>query len=316
MAKVGEKIATRQAYGSALLALGKADSSVVVLGADLNVSMNQTGFAKAFPERFFNFGISEQDMVSTAAGLAWSGKTVFAGTFAIFMEIAFERARQSIARPSLNVKLVGGHAGLLTGEDGESAHAMLDLALFRGLPNFTVVFPADATETEKAVLALSKLKAPAYLRVCRGKTPVFFGDDHPFQLGKAHVVRDGGDATIVSTGPILSEALQAAAALEKEGVSARVINMHTIKPLDKETLLKAARDTGVIVTIEDHSIIGGLGSAVSEVLSENYPVPLFRVGVRDTFTESGTPEELYRKYGLTADNVVRAVKNLLVGKRN
>ena len=308
-------IATRDGFGKALLNLGRENKLVVNLEADLGKSTKSILFAKEFPDRTINFGISEQDMMTTAAGLAYSGKIPFASTFAIFTERAFEQIRNSVARTNLNVKIVGSHSGLLTGDDGDSAQCIEDLSVYRSLPNMVVLSPADAIETEKATYAMAEHVGPMYLRIGREKIPVLFDANYKFELGKGVLLRDGKDVTIFATGPLVSIALDAAKLLEQEKISARVINIHTIKPIDKDLIIKAATETKAIVTAEDHNIIGGLGSAVSEVLTEYALAPLERVGVKDRFGESGKPAELYKKYGLTAEEIVKHAKKAIARKR-
>ncbi|HVL88397.1 MAG TPA: transketolase C-terminal domain-containing protein [Candidatus Thermoplasmatota archaeon] len=306
--------ATREGYGQGLLEAGDRYGDVVVCGADLNVSLLQTGFRDKFPDRFFNFGISEGDMVCAAAGLAACGKVVFAGTFAIFTERAFEPIRNTICRQKLDVKIAGSHAGLMTGEDGSSAQAIEDIAIYRALPNMRVLVPADATEARMATVALARNPGPTYIRLTRGKVPVLFGDDHRFELGKGQILRDGTDATILACGPLVHEALKAHDELAAQGTRARVVNLHTVKPLDTELVVRCAKETGAIVTAEDHSVIGGLGGAVAEVLAETRPTPLVRVGVKDTFGESGKPSDLFQKYGLTAKHVAAAARAAIARK--
>ncbi|HIH42805.1 TPA: transketolase family protein [Candidatus Woesearchaeota archaeon] len=310
-----EMIATRDGFGKALLNLGKENKLVVNLEADLGKSTKSILFAKEFPDRTINFGISEQDMITTAAGLAYSGKIPFASTFAIFTERAFEQIRNSVARTNLNVKIVGSHSGLLTGDDGDSAQCIEDVAVYRSLPNMVVLSPADAIETEKATYAMAEHTGPMYLRIGREKIPVLFDANYKFEFGKGVLLKDGKDVTIFATGPLVSIALDAGKLLESEGVSARIINIHTIKPIDKDLIIKAATETKAIVTAEDHNIIGGLGSAVSEVLTEYALAPLERVGVKDRFGESGKPAELYKKYGLTAEDIVKHAKKAIARKR-
>lgn len=311
MAK-GDKIATRDAYGKALAKYGAEYKDVVVLDADLSGSTKTAVFAKEFPERFIQMGIAEQDMLGTAAGLAASGKIPFASTFAVFASgRAWDQVRNSIAYPKFNVKIAATHAGLTVGEDGASHQANEDIALMRVIPGMTVVVPADAVETEKAVGALIEYDGPAYLRLGRGKVPVVFDEDYEFKLGKAATLQDGSDLTICACGVMVEAALQAAEALQAEGVSARVLNVSTIKPLDEEAILKAARETGAIISAEEHNVLGGLGSAIAECIVQSYPVPMRMVGVQDRFGQSGLPEELLKEYGLTADDIVKAAKEVL-----
>lgn len=314
MAK-GDLIATRDAYGKALAKYGAEYPDLVVLDADLSGSTKTGVFAKAFPERFFQMGIAEQDLMGTAAGLAAAGKIAFASTFAIFATgRAWEQIRNSIAYARFNVKVAATHAGLTVGEDGASHQANEDIALMRVIPGMTVVVPADAVETEQAVKALLDYDGPAYLRLGRSKVPVVFDDDYQFVIGKAATLRAGDDVTIIACGIMVEAALTAAEQLAMEGISARVVNMSTIKPLDEEAVLAAARETGAIVACEEHNIIGGLGSAVAECVVRHYPVPMRFVGVKDVFGESGDPETLLKAYGLTAGDIVQAVKDVLQAK--
>ncbi|PKM88345.1 MAG: transketolase [Firmicutes bacterium HGW-Firmicutes-12] len=310
-----EKMATRDAYGKALVKLGALDPRVVVLDADLSKSTKTADFKKHYPERFFNMGIAEQNLLGTAAGLAASGKIPFASTFAVFATgRAFEQIRNSIAYTRLNVKIAATHAGLTVGEDGASHQAIADIAVMRALPNMMVVVPADGIEAEKAVLAAVEKDGPIYIRLGRSGVPVLFGQDYDFKFGKAAIMRSGTDASVIACGIMVADALKAAEELEKEGIFVRVINMATIKPIDQEAVILAARETGAIVTAEEHSIIGGLGSAVAEVLAENAPTPLERVGVKDVFGESGKPQELLEKYGLTAKDIKEAVFRVIKRK--
>ncbi len=310
-----EMIATRDAYGDALVELGRKNRDVVVLDADLSGSTKTGKFAREFPDRFFNMGIAEQDMIATAAGLALGGKIPFASTFAIFgTGRAWEQLRQSVCYPNLNVKLVASHGGITVGEDGASHQSMEDIALTRVLPNMTVIVPADGVETKKAVEAISEYAGPVYLRVGRPKVPVIFDKAYRFQIGKAHILKKGVDATIIAAGIMVYNALQASELIAEEGYGIGVVNMSTIKPIDTHIVLRMAEETGAIVTAEEHSIIGGLGSAVAELLGENTPVPLRRVGIRDKFGTSGTPEELIRFYGLTAEDIAIAVREVIKRK--
>ena len=314
--KAEKKVATRDAYGRALVELGKACAEVVVLDADLSKSTKTADFAREFPERFFEVGVAEQNLMGTAAGLAAAGKIPFASSFAIFATgRAFEQIRNTIAYPRLNVKIAATHAGITVGEDGASHQSIEDVGLMRLLPNLTVVVPADARETEKAVWAAARLEGPVYLRLGRLAVPVIYEEDYDFVVGKAVLMRPGKDVAFIANGVMVYEALQAAEALAAEGISARVVNMHTVKPLDAEAVLAAAAETGAVVTAEEHSIIGGLGSAVAELLGENLPVPLKRVGLQDCFGESGSPAELMQKYGLTSLHLAEAAREVLRRKR-
>ncbi|AUS98208.1 transketolase [Clostridium thermosuccinogenes] len=306
---MAQKIATREAYGNALAEFG-GDSRIVVLDADLSKSTKTDTFRKKYPERFFNMGIAEGNMMATAAGISTCGKIVFASTFAIFAsERSCEQIRNSICYPKLNVKIGASHAGLTVGEDGASHQCVEDIAIMRALPNMTVICPADAVETRHAVKAAIEHDGPVYLRLGRLAVPVLYDESsYSFELGKGITVSEGSDVTIIATGLMLQYAMEAAYLLKQEGISARVIDIHTIKPIDKDLIIKAAKETGAIVTAEEHSIIGGLGGAVAEVLVENYPVPLKMVGVEDKFGKSGKPDKLLEMYGLTARNIAEKAK--------
>lgn len=307
--------ATRDAYGLALKDLGERNKNVVVLDADLSKSTKTNVFAKAFPDRFFNVGIAEQNLMGTAAGLAAAGKLPFVSTFAMFATgRAFEQIRNSICYPKLNVKIAATHAGLTVGEDGASHQSVEDIAIMRAVPNMTVIVPADATETKQAIDFAAAYQGPVYIRLGRAAVPDLFGEAYQFQLGKAALLTDGVDVTIIGCGIMSAPARAAAEQLISRGISARVLNMASIKPLDKEAVIAAARDTGAIVTCEEHNIIGGLGSAVAEIVVENCPVPMERVGVMDTFGESGTPGDLLKKYNLTAEAIVAAVQKAVSRK--
>lgn len=306
------KIATREAYGKALVKLGKINDDVVVLDADLSKSTKTNDFLKAYPNRFFNMGIAEQNLVGAACGFAAAGKIPFASTFAMFATgRAFEVIRNSVCYPKLNVKICATHAGITVGEDGGSHQSVEDISLMRSIPNMTVVVPADGVEAEKMIFAAAEFNGPMYVRLGRSAVPTIFEEDYNFEIGKGVVLREGNDATIIACGIMVNEAIIAADMLKEENINVRVINMSTIKPIDTELIIKAAKETKAIVTAEEHSIIGGLGSAVSEVVSENYPTIVKKVGVNDSFGESGTPNELLEKYGLTAKNIVEKVKEAL-----
>ncbi|OGS44218.1 MAG: transketolase [Euryarchaeota archaeon RBG_13_57_23] len=306
----------RKQYGRALVELGKERSDIVVLDADLSSSTRTADFAAAFPERFFNCGIAEQNMMDTAAGLAASGKTVFVSTFAVFgTGRCYDQIRQSIAYPNLNVKIVVSHAGITVGGDGASHQIVEDIALMRVLPNMTVIVPADAVETYKVVKQIAKMKGPVYVRIGRSDVPTISDQASEFELAKAPVVRDGKDVTLIGCGIMVSKCLEAADELTKHGIDARVVNLHTIKPIDEKTIVKAARETGGVVTAEEHSVMMGMGSAVAMVLVENFHVPMKRVGIPDVFGESGACDELMSKYGLTADNIVEAAHDVLKRKK-
>jgi len=305
-----EKIATRKAYGDALVELAKENDKIVVLTADLAAATMTCTFQKAYPERHFNCGIAEADMVDIAGGMATTGLIPFCSTFAIFgAGRAYEQIRNGIAYPKLNVKLAMTHAGISVGADGGSHQAIEDLALMRVIPGMTIIVPADAKETYRAVKAAAEMDGPVYLRLARLATPVFEGDmDQPFTVGKANVLRDGTDAAIFACGLEVNEALAAADILAEKGVSAAVINMHTIKPLDEECVLKYADKCKFIVTAEEHSTVGGLGEAVAAVLAENQKAPKFiRVGIQDVFGQSGDPAELFDEYGISAKCIVEKI---------
>ena len=304
--------ATRDAYGEALLELGKKRSDIVALDADLSCSTKTDKFAKAFPERFFNMGIAEQDMIGTAAGLALTGKVPFASTFAVFETgRAWDQIRLTVCYSNTNVKLVATHGGITVGEDGASHQALEDITLMRALPNMTVIVPADAAETASVINTIAEYKGPVYVRLGRSKVPYVVPDDYHFRIGKALTFHIGKDVNIVAAGIMVAAAKKAAEMLKKEGIDAGVINMSTIKPLDGETLLTAARNSKLIITAEEHSVIGGLGGAVSEFLSENYPVAVKRIGIQDTFGCSGPSDELLEFHGLTAEDIVKTVKAAL-----
>ena len=307
------KIATRDAYGKALVKLGQINEDVVVLDADLSKSTKTNDFFKAYPKRFFNMGIAEQNLVGAACGLAAAGKIPFASTFAMFATgRAFEVIRNSACYPKLNVKICATHAGITVGEDGGSHQSVEDISLMRSIPNMTVVVPADGIEAEKMIFEAAKFEGPMYVRLGRSAVPTIFGEDYNFEIGKGVVLREGTDATIIACGIMVNEALIAADMLKEENINVRVINMSTIKPIDKELIINAAKETKAIITAEEHSIIGGLGSAVSEVVCESNPVIVKKIGMNDCFGESGTPTELLEKYGLTASNIVTKVKEAIL----
>jgi len=306
----------RKQYGRALVELGKERGDIVVLDADLSSSTRTADFAAAFPERFFNVGIAEQNMMDTAAGLAASGKTVFASTFAVFgTGRCYDQIRQSIAYPSLNIKIVASHAGITVGGDGASHQIVEDLAIMRVLPNMTVIVPCDSPETYKVVKSIAKTKGPVYVRIGRSDVPTITDEATPFDVTRAPVMREGKDITLIGCGIMVSKCLEAADELLKHGVDARVVNLRTIKPMDEKTIVKAARETGGVVTAEEHSVMMGMGSAVAMVLVENFHVPMKRVGIPDVFGESGACDELMGKYGLTVDNIVEAAHDVLKRKK-
>ena len=299
-------IATRDAYGETLAELGAENGAIVALDADLSGSTKTGVFAKKFPERFFNMGIAEANMVGTAAGLAAVGKIPFVSTFAIFaVGRAWEQVRQSVAYPKANVKIVATHGGVTVGEDGGSHQSVEDIAIMRAVPNMTVIVPADGIETKGVIRAAAAYKGPVYVRLGRNKVQTIFPPDYRFEIGKGCEMHEGSDLTFVTTGLMTAQALAA------EGISARVVHIATIKPLDQEIVLKAARETGAIITAEEHSIIGGLGGAVAELLGEQHPMLVHRHGLQDTFGESGANDDLLQKYGLTAAHVAAAARTLL-----
>lgn len=302
--------ATREAYGKALVELGAKNKNVVVLDADLSKSTKTADFQKVYPDRFFNMGISEQDMMVTAAGLATCGKIPFASTFAIFATgRAYEQVRNSIGYPHLNVKIAATHAGITVGEDGATHQSIEDISLMRGIPGIVVINPADAEETRQAIFAAAEHYGPVYIRLGRMAVPDIHDQNYKFELGKGEVIREGKDIAIIATGVMVSIAIEAADKLKEEGIEATVVNIHTIKPIDKDLIVEVAKKTGKVITAEEHSIIGGLGSAVAEVLSEEYPVKIKRIGIRDEFGQSGSPKELLKHYGLTAEDIVKTAKS-------
>lgn len=304
--------ATRESYGSALALIGKENENIVVLDADLSKSTKTNVFLNEFPDRFFNVGIAEQNLMGVAAGLANIGKIPFASTFAVFATgRAFEIIRNSICYPKLNVKIAATHAGITVGEDGGSHQSIEDIALMTALPNMTVIVPADDKEATAAVKAAAEINGPVYLRFGRCATPDLYDENYKFEIGKGSLLRDGNDITIIATGMMVSKAIDAAKILEKEGVTARVINMATIKPIDEEIIIKAAKETKGIITAEEHSIIGGLGDRVSAVVCKNHPTRVEKVGINDVFGESGTPDELMEKYKLTAEEIASRAKFIL-----
>ena len=306
------KMATRDAYGKALVELGKKYNDFLVLDADLAAATKTGMFKKEFPDRFYDCGIAEQNMISIAAGIAATGKKVFASSFAMFAAgRAFEQVRNSVAYPNLNVKVCATHAGISVGEDGATHQCCEDLALMRTIPNMTVINPADATEAKKALFAAYDLNGPVYIRFGRLAVPIIFDDDYDFAIGKGVQLRDGADVTVIATGLLVNEALKAHEMLKAEGINARIINMATIKPIDREIIIKAAKETGAIVTAEEHSVIGGLGDAVSSVVTEEYPVPVLKVGVEDTFGMSGPAQELLDKFNLNANGIIKKTKAVL-----
>ena len=310
------KAATRDGYGKALVELGAINDKLVVLDADLAEATKTAMFKKAYPDRFFDTGIAECNMIGVAGGLSTIGYTVFASSFAMFAAgRAFEQIRNTVGYPHLNVKIGATHAGISVGEDGASHQCCEDIALMRTIPGMTIINPADETEAKKAVRAALEIDGPVYMRFGRLAVPVIFDDDYKFEVGKGVELREGNDVTIVATGLMVNEALEAHELLKNEGINARVINIHTIKPLDNGIILKAAKETGAVVTAEEHSVIGGLGGAVSELLSENYPVPVLKLGVYDVFGHSGPAPKLLDEFGLRAVNIAEKAKKAIALKK-
>ena len=304
-----KKIATRQSYGEALLELGKENEKIVVLDADLSGATKTKLFAKEFPKRFFDMGISEQDMMSTAAGMSTMGKIPYASTFAVFAAgRAYDQIRNSICYPKLNVKICATHAGITVGEDGATHQMLEDISMMRTLPNMTVISTSDDIQTKWAVKEISNIQGPVYLRLSRLATPVIYDENEKFEIGKGKQFGNGTDATVIATGITVAEALKAKEELAKEGIYIRVVDMHTIKPIDKEIITKSAKETNKIITIEDHNIIGGLGTAVCEVLSEEYPQKVVRMGMKDEFGTSGKAEELMKHFKITSRDIVEEIK--------
>lgn len=304
-----KKIATRQSYGEALLELGRENKDIVVLDADLSGATKTKLFAKEFSERFFDMGISEQDMMSTAAGMSTMGKIPYASTFAVFAAgRAYDQIRNSICYPKLNVKICATHAGITVGEDGATHQMLEDISMMRTLPNMTVISTSDDTQTKWAVKEISKIQGPVYLRLSRLATPVIYDKNEKFEIGKGKQFGNGTDATVIATGVTVAEALKAKEELAKEGIDIRVVDMHTIKPIDKEIIIKSAKETNKIITIEDHNIIGGLGTSVCEVLSEEYPKKVVRMGIKDEFGTSGKAEELMKHFKITSKDIVEEIK--------
>ena len=300
-----EKKATRQSYGEALAELGEKNKNVVVLDADLAGATKTSIFAKEFPERFFDIGIAEADMIGTAAGMSTCGKIPYASTFAVFAAgRAYDQIRNSVCYPKLNVKICATHAGITVGEDGATHQMVEDLSLMRTLPNMTVMSVSDDTQTKWAVEEISKINGPVYLRLARLATPIIYDETQKFEIGKMVQIGDGTDATVFATGVTVAEALKAQEELTQKGVNTRVVDVHTIKPIDKEMIIKCAKETKKLISIEDHSIIGGLGSAIAEVLTEECPTKLTRLGIKDTFGKSGKAEDLMKYYGITSEDII------------
>ncbi len=302
------KKATRQSYGEALLELGKENKNIVVFDADLSTATKTNIFAKEFPERFYDMGIAEQNMISTAAGMSTCGKIPYASTFAVFAAgRAYDQIRNSVCYPKLNVKICATHAGVTVGEDGATHQMIEDISLMRTLPNMTVLSTSDDVQTKWAVKEISKINGPVYLRLSRLATPIIYGENQKFEIGKAVQIGEGTDATIFATGVTVSEAIRAQEILENKGIKVRVVDIHTVKPIDKDMVIKCAKETKKLISVEDHNVIGGLGSAISEVLTEEYPVELVRMGINDTFGKSGKAIELMQYFGITAENIVEKV---------
>ena len=303
---INNKKATRQSYGEALLELGKENEKIVVLDADLSTATKTNLFAKEFPNRFFDMGIAEQNMITTAAGMSTCGKIPYASTFAIFAAgRAYDQIRNSICYPKLNVKICATHAGITVGEDGATHQMIEDISLMRTIPNMTVISTSDDLETKWAVREASKINGPVYLRLSRLATPIIYDENQKFEIGKAIQMGNGTDGTIFATGVTVSEALKAQEQLKQKGIEVRVVDVHTIKPIDKEMIIKCAKETEKLVSIEDHNVIGGLGTAISEVLTDEYPVKLIRLGIKDTFGKSGKAEELMKYFKITAEDIVQ-----------
>ncbi len=306
-----EKKATRQSYGEMLEKLGEENKDIVVLDADLSAATKTSIFAKKYPDRFFDMGIAEANMMGVAAGMASCGKIPYVSTFAAFAAgRAYDQIRSSICYPNLNVKICATHAGITVGEDGATHQMLEDLALMRALPNMTVLCPSDDMETKCLIEQISKTKGPVYVRLARLATPGIYEENQTFEIGKAVQIGEGTDATVFATGVVVPEAIKAKELLEEEGIHIRVVDMHTIKPIDKEMIVKSAKETKKLISIEDHSVIGGLGSAISEVLTEEYPCKLVRMGIKDAFGKSGNAVELLKYFGLTSDAIIEQVKKM------
>lgn len=307
----------RSAYGKALVELGKTNSKIVVLDADLACSTQTAMFGKEFPERFFDMGIAEQDMMTTAAGLASQGKIPFASTFAMFATgRTYDQIRNSICYPKFNVKIVATHGGITVGEDGASHQALEDVALMRALPNMTVIVPADCKECEEVIKFASTYEGPMYIRIARTNVPDIFDENYKFNLNKAQILKEGKDVTIVTNGETLAEVIECANILEKSGIDAQIINMPVVKPLDNATILEEAKKTNFVVTVENHSIIGGLGSAICELLSEKIPTKVYRIGINDEFGQSGEQRQLMEFYGLTAEKLAEKIEKKLKNSKD
>lgn len=309
---MSELIATRKAFGDELVAIGKERDDFVVMDADIAKSCSTDYFHKTFPERSYNFGIAEQNLMGVAAGYASTGISVFAATYSVFASMrSCEQIRTFICYPKLNVRIIASHAGLQVGPDGATHQAIEDIGIMRSIPNMTIIQPADATAAKKAARAVMDYNGPVYIRVLRNPSPIIFDDSYEFKIGKAVELKNyGSDLTIMATGAMVLKALEAASSLAEEGIKVRVVEVHTLKPIDSEAIIKAAKETGGIVTVEDHNVIGGLGSAVAEVLAENYPALLKRVALQDKFGESGNSEELYDYFGMNTNDIIKAAREL------
>ena len=305
---INNKKATRVSYGEALLELGRKNNNIGVLDADLSSATKTELFAKEFPQRFFDVGIAEQNMMSTAAGMSTCGKIPYASTFAVFAAgRAYDQIRNSICYPKLNVKICATHAGITVGEDGATHQMIEDISLMRTLPNMTVVSTSDDVQTKWAVEEISKIQGPVYLRLARLATPIIYEENQKFEIGKAVQIGEGTEATVFATGVTVAEALKAQQMLHDKGIEIRVVDIHTIKPIDKEMIIKCAKETKMLISVEDHNIIGGLGSAIAEVLTEEYPVKLERIGIKDTFGKSGKAEQLMKYFEITAEDIVKKI---------
>ena len=301
---INNKKATRQSYGEALAELGKENPNIVVLDADLSTATKTNIFAKEFPERFFDMGIAEQNLVSTAAGMSTCGKIPYVSTFAVFAAgRAYDQIRNSVCYPKLNVKICATHAGITVGEDGATHQMIEDISLMRTLPNMTVISTSDDIQTKWAVKEISQINGPVYLRLSRLSTPIIYNENQKFEIGKAVQIGEGTDGTVFATGVTVAEAIKAQENLKQKGINIRVVDIHTIKPIDKETIIKCAKETQKLISIEDHNIIGGIGSAISEVLTDEYPAKLIRLGIKDTFGKSGKAEELMKYFKITSDDI-------------
>ena len=306
---IEKKIATRQSYGEALAELGKENKNIVVLDADLSTATKTNIFAKEFPNRFFDIGIAEQDMIGTAAGFATCGKIPYASTFAVFAAgRAYDQIRNSVAYPNLNVKICATHSGITVGEDGATHQMLEDIGMMRAIPNMTVISPSDDIQTKWVIKEISKINGPVYVRLSRATTPVIYDENEKFEIGKAVQIGKGTDATIFATGDTVAEAIKAKEMLEKLGKFVRVVDIHTIKPIDIDMIIKCAKETEILVSVEDHNVINGLGTAIADVLTEYYPKKLIKLGIKDTFGKSGKAEELMEYFGINANSIVEQMK--------